>query len=340
MATFSSGIKTNQKISTKQNIKEYQKPIIFTPDKYYTFGDGDPEATYRDKLTDSNATHWGQLKLFLSELQILTYYGDPAICNTIVYVGAAPGEHLFLLARLFPKYNFHLYDLQEFDRRLEVLNNVFLYKKYFSQKDVDEWKEKKEKIFLISDIRSLNYTKLQKINPEKAEEEVWQNMDMQKDWYLQLDCQMALFKFKLPYAVSYNLKKGKTREYLDGMIFRQVYQKVNSAETRLLVRGTGYRDWNIIKYEKMNAYHNQITREKIFFKNPIDFTNDPIYPEQGLLNNYDSVVFATIVKDYLIKVNQEADLNKVRNMIDYILAEITVSGKNKLIINTIEEEDE
>ena len=57
--------------------------------------------------------------------------------------------------------------------------------------------------------------------------------------------------------------------------------------------------------------------------------------------NYTSVnIERNISPDYLIKVNQEADLNKVRNMIDYILVEITVSGKNKLIINTIEEEDE
>ena len=340
MATFSNGITTDKKLSTKRDVKNYQKPIILTPDKYYTFGDGDEECEYNIKIDNIRSTHWGQLKLFVSELQVLTYYGDPSICNTIIYVGAAPGEHLFLLARMFSEYNFHLYDLKQFDKRLEELDNVTLYNKYFTQEDVDKWKKKDIKIFLISDIRSLNYTKLQRVNSQKAEDEVWENMNMQKDWYIQMECYMGLFKFKLPYVVGYNLKKGKTREYLDGIVFRQVYQKNNSSETRLLTRGIGYRDWDIVRYEKKNAYHNQVSREKTFFKNPIDFTDDPIYPEQGFLNDYDSVVFATILKDFLIKINQEVDLNKIRNLIDLVISEVTITGKNKLISKGVENDDE
>ena len=53
MATFSSGIKTNQKISTKKDVNSYQAPIILTPDKYYTFGDGDKEAEYNNKINNA-----------------------------------------------------------------------------------------------------------------------------------------------------------------------------------------------------------------------------------------------------------------------------------------------
>lgn len=340
MATFSSGIKTNQKISTKKDVNSYQAPIILTPDKYYTFGDGDKEAEYNNKINNAKSVHWGQLKLFVSELQALTYYGDPSICNTIIYVGAAPGEHLYLLARMFPEYDFHLYDLQEFDKRLNDANNVTLYNKYFTEEDIQRWKNENKKIFLISDIRSLNYTKLQNTNAQKAEDEVWKNMNMQKDWYEEMNCYMGLFKFKLPYMVGYNLKKGQTREYLDGVLFRQVYQKINSSETRLLTRGIGYRDWDIVRYEKKIAYHNQIVREKMVFKNPIDFSNDPVYKEQGINNDYDSIVFTTILKDYLIKINQDVDMNKIKNLIDLIMAEVTILGKNKIVTKDFEEEED
>jgi hypothetical protein len=68
------------------------------------------------------STHWGQRKLFLTELQFLTY----CICEKyknktkfiVIYTGAASGDHLPFLASLFSHVEFHLYDPKEFNSQL------------------------------------------------------------------------------------------------------------------------------------------------------------------------------------------------------------------------------
>lgn len=342
---FSKGINTSKKITFKdpqdlekeENIKQ-NTYTIFSKDSLYTIGDGDKEVPYYNRSFELQI-HWGQLKLFMSELQALVYYGDINSFSEIVYVGAAPGEHTYVLAQMFPQFNFHLYDKQNFDRRLEKLKNVKLYKKYFEQEDIDFWKKSTKQIFLISDIRSLNYQGKSK-NKAKAEQIVWENMKLQQSWYEEIKPYAGLFKFKLPYATSYNLEQGKTRSYLDGIIFRQVFQKENSSETRLFTRGMGYREWNIETYERKISYHNSTIREKSLYKNPIDLSNNPVYKEKGFTNNYDSVCSTMILKDYLQKVNADVNMSNVRSLIDYIIDNITPEGENKLVTKNLVDEDD
>ena len=346
--TFSDGIDTSRKITfkdpeslegTAKNTSIKQNTYtVFSKDNLYTIGDGDGELPY-DERSFVSRVHWGQLKLFMSELQPLVYYGDINSFSEIVYVGAAPGEHTYVLAQMFPQFNFHLYDKQTFDRRLEKMKNVKLYKKYFEQEDIEYWKKSTKKIFFISDIRSLNYQGKSK-NRAKAEQIVWENMKLQQSWYEEIKPYAGLFKFKLPYMTSYNLAQGSIRNYLDGIIFRQVFQRPNSSETRLFVRGMGYSDWNIETYEKKLFYHNAVVREKALYKNPIDLSNNPVYKEKGFTNNYDSVCSAMILKDYLQKVNAEVNISNVRSLIDYIVDNITPSGENKLITKNLVDEDD
>jgi len=56
--------------------------------------------------------HQGQRKLFLTELYFLTMYAE--LSKHILYVGAAPGDHISIFSILFPNHTFYCYDLTPF----------------------------------------------------------------------------------------------------------------------------------------------------------------------------------------------------------------------------------
>ena len=94
--------------------------------------------------------HFGQRKLFLTELWFLTNYGH--LSNTIVYPGAAHGYHIPLLAALFPTHKFYLYDAANFFEGIESYERIKVFNKLFLEEDamLDEYKN----ALLISDIRT------------------------------------------------------------------------------------------------------------------------------------------------------------------------------------------
>lgn len=71
--------------------------------------------------------HWGQRKLFMNELELLTLHGSDG--DVVVYAGAAPGKHITHLAnQLFPHINFVLVDpapflIKESDK-IKLINSL------------------------------------------------------------------------------------------------------------------------------------------------------------------------------------------------------------------------
>ena len=63
-----------------------------------------------------NTIHWGQRKLLIGEIEFLTRYWDPVKYPTpvVLYVGAASGEHLIILGKLFPTIRWILIDPAKF----------------------------------------------------------------------------------------------------------------------------------------------------------------------------------------------------------------------------------
>ena len=68
---------------------------------------------------------WNQLKTLLTEIQFLNVAWSNVLHPkpVLVYVGAAPGSHIYPLVQLFPWFEYHLYDTGEFDPRLEFEKN-------------------------------------------------------------------------------------------------------------------------------------------------------------------------------------------------------------------------
>ncbi len=271
-------------------------------------GSGSQKYTSRKGMV-KKALKWGQMKLFITELQFLNKYWDPvAVPNPLcVYVGAATGNHIVFLAKMFPQIQFHLYDGRSFDPRLESVENVKLFVKLFTDEDVAKYTGRND-VFFISDIRSLEYNQDSIQNEEtdkKNEDTTIQDMTLQMDWVVRIKPVKAHLKFRLPYNYDDKYewsREKKSFQYLDGDIYKQPFAPPTSTETRLVPDlKLAVRDWDFRAYENMMFYHNNVIREHVKFINPLTGINEPISEELGLLQDFDSMVFITTVKEYLEK---------------------------------------
>jgi len=214
-----------------------------------------PEFKYRP-LPDLKRTvlHWGQKKLFISELDFLTDYSDDG--DTVVYVGAAPGTHLIYLSDLFPTLKFILYDGRDFDPGLYSHPQFELRQMFFTDSECMRFFDlNKSNVLLISDIRTGN---METETEDDIELIVANNMKEQEQWYRLCQPKKALFKFRLPYYFSNNpvLKDDKmTFPYLDGIVRIQAFPRKGSAEGRLIPNGK-MTNWNIKEIEDRFMTHN------------------------------------------------------------------------------------
>jgi hypothetical protein len=281
----------------------------FSRDDYYTLGDGNPRLPYFRRRDDNKtAVKWGQFKLFTTEIQFLTLYWNPVqVPNPIcIYIGAALGTHTATLAKMFPKFQFHLYDNRAFDPILKQVPNVTLHNNYFTDADVEEWSKVRNQVYLISDIRTSTYKMVDNdpgdVIAKENEAKVWDDMLLQQSWVEKIRPVHAHLKFRLPYTFKWITDVSKTREYLDGLIYIQPWAGQSSSECRLVPYPDLHkRDWNLSAYEDMIFYHNAITRELTRFLNPLSGNGEAVATELGLSDDYDSVCFSQIVIDYLKK---------------------------------------
>ena len=188
--------------------------------------------------------HWGQKKLLLSEIEFLTKYGH--LSNIVVYAGSAPGTHIDYLVKMFPDHKFILYDPRDFDVRDSP--RIEKHKQYFFAKDAKKYKG----ILFISDIRTAE-------DEIPDDDDIIQNMNMQKEWVNIMKPAMSMLKFRLPYT------PGKTK-YLDGDIYLQIYAPITSTETRLITDGKKQKIYDNTKYEEQMFYFNTILRPKGYDK--------------------------------------------------------------------------
>lgn len=296
---------------------------IFVSPSNYAIDDNSPKTEYQQNLKLNNI-HWGQLKLFCNEMIFLNLYFDESDgVRDVVYVGAAGGYHLELLANLFPTLHFHLFDTEKFHLALYSMPNVTVHNRYFDEQDVNVWKDKK--CYFISDIRGLGYdsSKTDVKEKEKNEELVWKDMLLQQSWVEEIKPRYSMLKFRLPYAEKFILEKGKTREYLDGVVYLQPFCKRASSETRLVIDGENLfsREWDLLDYEQRLAFHNKIVRAHKKFQNPLG-KSKLIHSDIGLYDDYDSTAFTYIMLDYMKKVNMDRSPSVVKKFLEHVLSNI------------------
>jgi hypothetical protein len=222
--------------------------------------------------------HWGQLKLFLSEVEFLTRATKLAKNKeiTLLYIGAAPGNHIYYLSSLFPEVRFELYDLVNFN--CKETDKIKIHKQFFLDADAIEWskfikKHPEKYITFCTDIRT------RPAIPENVDAD----MKMQFNWWKLLNPDLAIFKFRLPWT------EGKTK-YPSGDIYIQLYAGPTSSESRLIVKKNAkIIEYDNITYQNAMYHHNRFVRSSIH-------TNFKGY---ALDKCYDCAGFEYIVQEYL-----------------------------------------
>lgn len=289
-------------------------PIEFQRKDHMTVNDGGPREKWRSlKRQPRNAIKWGQLKLLCAEMEFLTNYWDPIVHPKpiFVYVGAALGTHIAVLADLFSNVTFHLYDKQRFHECIctkegeSTKENVQIFQRYFNDEDVARY-SKTESVFFSSDIRSLLFCgehdmelTIEDVN-KRNEELLWDDMLLQQTWVQAIKPVRALLKFRMPYCYQFVLAGGLTRHYLDGVLYLQPWTSQSSSETRLVPnQDYGLREWDYPAVEEMLFHHNTHLRESQVFLNPLDLSSTAVAPELGITQDWDSTCTVIISMAYL-----------------------------------------
>lgn len=287
----------------------------FTWDKLLISKDSPKLDYYRRKDEVKTSVHWGQRKLFISEILFLTFFHDPnKVPNPIIlYVGAAPGTHIKYLSELFPECIFHLYDPAKFDSHLHNLNNVYIHQQFFTDEDAKTWANRND-VYFISDIRTANP---ETMGEQEVEQHINEDMDSQKRWYEIMRPVHAFLKFRLPWPDRW---AAPLREYLYGYLFVQPWAPQTSTEGRLYPIKDNQGNpilfkWGNKDYESAMFYHNTVVRETVKFA-PVPF--DP--PE--LLDDYDSIAEVFILRNFLAKKGLPYTDHNVRELSRRITAEL------------------
>ena len=209
--------------------------------------------------------HYGQRKLLMTEIEfIINEYHkldtDPKKQKIFLYIGASAGKgsiHSYFLAKMFPEFEYHLFDKNDFFDDLYNLPNVKIFKRWFTEKDIKTYKNKN--VFMVSDLRDPDIGKAKKAeNTLKSNEIVFDDMTLQQTFYNKIKPKSALLKFRLPW------QPGKT-EYLDGTIYYQMWQGPYSAESRLIPTAPNKtKIYDNTGYEQRIFYFNTETRRRYY----------------------------------------------------------------------------
>lgn len=262
---------------------------------------------YQRRMKD---IHLGQLKLLISEILFLTKYAKDG--NKIVYVGAAPGFHIYQLAILFPNLTFDLWDPVRFE--IKEHKNIKKFNKFFMDQDAKKYQTDGNNILFVSDIRNLKIGEFRKVKDEKARNDeidqlILDDMERQKVWVQTIQPIASYLKFRVPYETN-------GFKYLKGTLYLQPYSPA-STETRLLT--TNYAD--------MDDYDNKAFDEKLaYFNCCMRLSEDnrwkQIMDKHHILNIWDNYFTLYVLDYYLRKVknvnDDEAVVKLFNELIDFL----------------------
>lgn len=234
-----------------------------------------PRRKYLKEHFNPKAIHLGQRKLLLSEIEFLTRIlrssgssGGESKEYTLLYVGAAPGQHIPILSEMFPEVKFVLYDPAPF--KIRPTSRIEIHQELFTDELIPKYAtagKRENRLLFVSDIRSVPRAGYQETDAAdiEFEEEVRKNLDWQRRWVEELRPVRSLLKFRLPFVDRNITDEKSSTEYFDGIINFQAYAPPQSAETRLevgnkpvLVR------YDHSRYEQQMFYFNTLYRTQNF----------------------------------------------------------------------------
>jgi hypothetical protein len=325
-------------MSINTNFESYSRILNIKSDKCWKRKKWVNKDPLRQRFMDY--CHWGQLKLFYSELEFLTICSNKLSLNecVIIYVGAAPGTHIDYLRDYFPEPYWILYDPARFHIKNSDKVSIFTERKgFFNDSSVSDvlshpFVLKSKYILFISDIRV-----------DTKEENIFKEMLDQQRWVINLNATISMLKFRLPYTLegensnwSYDLtdirdkicmpsgpcpKKDYSLCYLKGDIYTQIYPPSFSTETRLIIHKEGKKykfcNYDTIKYEEKCLYYNLFTRRRTMVYKESNKLKNHI---MGIFeNNYETCSQYFIVESYLKSRQLSTNLSSICTLMYNIL---------------------
>lgn len=330
----------------------------FNYEQQYTMATGDGVMkwnVYKESEKPLQLNRWNVLKNFLSVVQFLTEeLKDNSRNPILLYIGVTTPRSIILLSQKFPTIRIHVYakkDLNIDKTRIvhddEYLNdnqinekiNITIYERNIDDKDIEIWQNfnslNNTDIFLVSkfldEIMSFEGKYIPFYDPKvsnKNNELLINNMKIQENYVLKINPYRSLLKFQLPKVT--NISQNDTFTYFRGEIRTLAYSDRYSMETSLKVtNNSSSYEWSINRYEDMIFYRNKYTRFQKF-ENQFNKSDTPINLELGLTNNFDSNLFVSIIRNYLIKHNKQDTINSTLNLIAYIVNYLSKKDSNYL----------
>ena len=183
--------------------------------------------------------HMGQMKLLLSEIDFLSDFARAG--DTVVYAGAADGEHIPTLDCMFQSLGlvWHLFDPSRFSTRVMQWmsankGRVFVYRRCFLTEDAIYFKPF-HKLLFICDIRTKENDCSKHAMPDDSH--VMCNQQAQMEWVRYMDPVACCLKFRGAFGYAEEAgAKYRHFQYLKGELRIQAWPKPNSTELRLVAR--------------------------------------------------------------------------------------------------------
>ena len=270
--------------------------------------------------------HWGQLKMFLVVLLFLinkVKTTDKIV--HIIYPGAAPGDTILILCKMFPNTLWYLIDPNPVHPSLNNHPTVKEVKReYFTDKTAEYYKDKfkntKDKILLLSDIRE-----------ETDDTDVIEDQEANIRWHNIIKPDFSYFKFRCPYD---NPKKYK---YYDAKAYIQPFAPIDTTESRLIFeKEIKSKVWDIDEYQGKFNYFNRVLRPSYYKKSIIKDNN---YFDHC----YDCTYFSYLIRNYTDNFKEfnpfkTEDVEKIMRQITNTISKRTVDRiemYNKMIRTNI-----
>jgi hypothetical protein len=236
-------------------------------------GDRSKMLEYYPKPADDQMynIHLGQLKLMISELQLILNFVPQHKTKrvVIVYAGSAPGNHIPFLSQMFPDIIFHLYDKNKFsfgnlsperwkhhiptkmddllvsifdDARKQERIHIHTVDSFFTDDIAKLYNQYVDGycVVLISDIRrNVVADDQNEVIDSMNENTIIEDMNAQMRWVELMNPETSMLKFRLPYGKTDASKQivnrdAQTTEYFAGTLFFGVFAPVSSTEMRLV----------------------------------------------------------------------------------------------------------
>lgn len=278
----------------------------------------DPSSEFTIKNSGVKNIFWEERGRCISIIAFLCFTINDGKNYDVIYLSANPDSHVYVLAKLFPKITWHLYEtnsdlVSQDDLHPDIMKRIKINIGKSTLDDFKRWIGRNNVIF-ISALRPGTPPGI----PETEMRDHQTMIDQEKLNFF-IRPQHSLLRFKPP-----NLEpvKGNHMQYMAGRTMFIPYTYDDSEETWLMPYNYQI-IWNLPEYWNKMRWHNTHRRKKTTYTGVSEV--DPV----ELKNDYDSAYEVYVLKTYLEKNAVEPTKKRIAGLSRFITMTIDDSKSLK-----------